>query len=80
MSRSSDSSPNEDEAEGFGANSYIDKDMRSRWLIAFKDEIEAKRFALAWHRRPLPMRPEWIEERGLWMEGSIPTCITEWLW
>ncbi|KAI9820341.1 MAG: hypothetical protein M1827_005963 [Pycnora praestabilis] len=47
----------------------------TRWIVSFKDEMEARRFVRRWHRRPLPF------PRGSAMSGEPPLFVNaEILW
>ena len=48
-----------------------------RWLVSFEDEVEARRFARVWHKRPFPL---WLF--GLaWEDGEpLPSVNTEFMW
>lgn len=46
-----------------------------RWIVTFGDEIEARRFVRAWHRRPFPI-PNARDSYG----GPLPLVNVELLW
>lgn len=50
----------------------------NRWILDFDDEDEARRFAIAWHRRPLP---DLSKVGRTWKDyEEARTCNTELLW
>lgn len=66
-----DSSPKE-------VNQMVMNRVYNRWVIDFSNEDDARRFALAWHRRVLP---ELTRERSGWKDmADVRMCNTEVLW
>jgi hypothetical protein len=59
-------------------NQMVMNRVYNRWILDFDDEDEAKRFVVAWHRRPLPE----LGSRGLtWKEHEeMRICNCELLW
>jgi hypothetical protein len=59
-------------------NQIVMNRMYNRWLIEFDDEDEARRFAFAWHRRPLP---ELVKGDRTWKDyEEVRMCNCEVLW
>ncbi|KAL6702774.1 hypothetical protein ACN47E_000958 [Coniothyrium glycines] len=51
--------------------------LYNRWILDFEDESAARRFAIRWHRRPLPE----VSGGKEWKDSEEPRmCNTEFLW
>ena len=67
----------EEDSSAKELSQYVMNRVYNRWIIEFSDEAAARRFALSWHRKPLPQldtQPGWkaMEETRM--------CNTEVLW
>jgi hypothetical protein len=59
-------------------NQIVMNRVYNRWILDFDDEDEAKRFVVAWHRRPLP---DLVSGGLTWREHEeTRTCNCELLW
>ncbi|KAH7401017.1 hypothetical protein DE146DRAFT_735981 [Phaeosphaeria sp. MPI-PUGE-AT-0046c] len=59
-------------------NQIIMNQVYNRWILEFDDEDEARRFAIAWHRRALP---ELSKTERTWKDyEEARMCNTELLW
>jgi hypothetical protein len=59
-------------------NQIVMNRVYNRWILDFDDEDEAKRFVVAWHRRPLP---DLVSGGSTWREHEeTRICNCELLW
>ena len=63
------------EHEGKAFRDYVSR-TKIRWIIAFEDENEARRFVRRWHLRPFPTGSDDRERRG----DHAPIVHAEYMW